>query len=281
MASPIIKLKRGTTKPANYTLSSGTQTGLTAGELGVLLDATNSRYAFYIGNTGGQAITFGCEVTTDTVWSTPSDYKIPTQNSIKTYIQSLGTPPSGGQASIEITSRSLTGSDGNVNGITANPTAIVKFGQLDYSTPTTGIPGLTYNTANGRFTYNGVTAINLLINYQVTWASPSSATTYNDVAAVRSSWIQKNPTNIGTPTDQMYGYNTLIIPPQVATTVGSVSGTMNGTATIPFVTNDTFEIQCRNHGAAASFIRSSSLVNIGSGSITNFTKASNIQIVKI
>lgn len=281
MASPIIKIKRGTLKPPNYNLASGTQTGLTSGELGVLLDATNSRYAFYIGNQSGVAITFGCEVTTDAVWNPASDFKVPTQAAIKTYIQNLGGSPPSGSSSVEIISRSLTGPDGSVNGITANPTAIVKFGQLEFATPTTGIPGLAYNSTTGRFTYSGITAINLLITYQVTWSAPTSATTYNNLEAVRSSWIQKNPTGIGAPNTEMYGYNTLIIPPQAANSIGSVSGTMNGSAVIPFAAsaNETFEIQCRTQGAQ-TFIRTVSTLNTGSPT-TNFNKATNIQIAKI
>ena len=46
MASPIIKIKRGTLKPGTYSVTNipgqpTVQTGLTAGEMGVLIDPTN------------------------------------------------------------------------------------------------------------------------------------------------------------------------------------------------------------------------------------------------
>ena len=93
MANPILRIKQGNVKPGNYSVSTGL--GLTAGELGANLTGSGS-YGFYIGNTFGQAITFGCEVTIDSALggASPSDAKIPTQKALKTYVDALSVSAS-------------------------------------------------------------------------------------------------------------------------------------------------------------------------------------------
>ena len=87
MADPKIKIKRGTGKPSNWNGVSGT----TAGELYV--DFTNT--SFYIGNTFGQAITFGNLIDSDPNLTANSDKRIPTQKAVKTYAEANLSSPSG------------------------------------------------------------------------------------------------------------------------------------------------------------------------------------------
>ena len=270
MASPIIKIKRGNTKPGSYTINGSNQTGLTAGEMGVMIDSANSRYAFYIGNNVGEAITYGCEITTDTAWTTTSDYKIPTQSAIKSYIASLGSPSGGSTAIISRYHQRST--DGTIT-INAATTSNVLFGATDFSVGT--IP-LSY--ASGVFTNTSATeTLTLLITYQITWDILTQATTYNTTDAVRSAWIQKS----GTPVDQnVFGFNSLIVPPQASTSSGAVSGTQNSSSVIRLAPGFTFAIQARNHGTLSRNIAETSQVN-NTGLVTNFTRATNIQIARI
>ena len=79
MADPKIKIKRGIGKPSNW---NGV-IGATAGELYV--DFTNT--SFYIGNTFGEAITFGNLIDPDPNLTANSDKRIATQKAVKTYAQ--------------------------------------------------------------------------------------------------------------------------------------------------------------------------------------------------
>jgi hypothetical protein len=78
MANPKIKIKTGTGKPSNWNGTSGA----TAGELYVDLSNTS----FYIGNTFGQAITFGNLIDSDINLTANSNTRIPTQKAVKSYI---------------------------------------------------------------------------------------------------------------------------------------------------------------------------------------------------
>ena len=92
MADPKIKIKRGTGKPSDW---NGV-TGATAGELYV--DFTNT--SFYIGNTFGQAITFGHFVDGGTL-GTNSDIRVPTQKAVKSYVDGkFGSIPGATSADI-------------------------------------------------------------------------------------------------------------------------------------------------------------------------------------
>lgn len=109
MPNPLFKIKRGTTKPSSW---NGT-TGITAGEM--CIDTTN--LSFYIGNTFGQAITFGRPVVADSTLGgvSTTDSKIATQKSIKTYTDSvLGSLPGAGPTDI-IFIRQITTGDSTVN----------------------------------------------------------------------------------------------------------------------------------------------------------------------
>jgi hypothetical protein len=92
MADPKIKIKRGTGKPSDWNGVSGA----TAGELYV--DFTNT--SFYIGNTFGQAITFGHFVDGGTL-GTNSDIRVPTQKAVKSYVDGkFGSLPGATSADI-------------------------------------------------------------------------------------------------------------------------------------------------------------------------------------
>ena len=125
-AKPILKIKTGSTKPDDFnsTLNQGTvvsTTGLTAGELGAVVTAPN--YAFYIGNNFGKAITFGAEISIDDTLggNSSSDYKLPSQKALKTYIdQNIGGP---GSSEVKITSRYLE----NDISVSSNLQSVVTF----------------------------------------------------------------------------------------------------------------------------------------------------------
>lgn len=99
MADPRVKIKRGSGKPPNWNGVSGT----TAGELYV--DLTNT--SFYIGNTFGQAITFGHFVDGGTL-GTNSDLRVPTQKAVKTYIDAKFSSVAGLTSSDIIFVRNIT-----------------------------------------------------------------------------------------------------------------------------------------------------------------------------
>lgn len=98
---PILKIKKGNNRPSDYSVTTfnppglpsySVQSGLSAGELGV--DLGNN--VFYIGNNLGKAITFGCPVDADVnLGSVASNFKIPTQKAVKTYVDTNVTtaPP--------------------------------------------------------------------------------------------------------------------------------------------------------------------------------------------
>ena len=278
MAKPILKIKTGITgKPGNYfeNTSGGiviSTSGLTAGELGANLAAGS--YGFYIGNNLGQAITFGCEVTIDSAFTNPSDAKIPTQKALKTYI---AVAAANAGAPVRIMSKYsaanlLVGS----NAIATQLFAVNEF--------TSTLDDLTYTstgTNNGRFTNNSGNTINLLITYQITWTGVGSNRPYNSREIVRSAWIQKSGS---VSIDNMYGFTSLLCPPIASTTIGAITGTQNGSATIELLSGHSFAIQCKNHGTAATNTTNTATINIGTvigSSVTNFNRATRIQIVKV
>ena len=283
MAKPILKIKTGISgKPGNYTqtLTNGIVTatsGLTAGELGANLAAGS--YGFYIGNTFGQAITFGCEVTIDSTLGgiSPSDAKIPTQKALKTYIAAAATTA----APAKIMSRYSSG-DLAVSG---NISVIQSFDTSELST----ISGLAYGGVVGLngisyFTNTTIDPIHLLICYQITWTGFTSTQGNQSYASrdiVRSAWIQVYRPSYDNLTSDMYGFTSLLCPLLASTNTGALTGTQNGSATIELLSGHSFAIQCKNHGTAATSTTNTATINIGSGSITNFNRATRIQIVKV
>ena len=276
MAKPILKIKTGINgKPGPYTqtLTNGIVTatsGLTAGELGANLAAGS--YGFYIGNNLGQAITFGCEVTIDSAFTTPSDAKIPTQKALKTYI---AVAAANAVAPVRIMSKYSTAT----LSVGSNAIATQLFASDEF---TSTFDDLTYTT-NGRFTNNTTSStINLLICYQITWTGFGSNRPYNSSEIVRSAWIQKAFSN-SVPADNVYGFTSLLCPPALNTDAGVITGTQNGSATITLQPAEYFTIQCKNHGTATN---TTNIATIGTGiggqqPITNFNRATRIQIVKV
>jgi hypothetical protein len=281
MAKPILKIKTGISgKPGNYTqtLTNGIVTatsGLTAGELGANLAAES--YGFYIGNTFGQAITFGCEVTIDPAFITPSDAKIPTQKALKTYI---AVAAANAGAPVRIMSKYSA-----ANLSVGSNTIVTQLFASDEFTSTfavnAGVADLTYNNSDGRFTNNTTSTINLLICYQITWTGVGSNRSYNSSEIVRSAWIQKSGS---VAIDNIYGFTSLLCPPIASTTIGAITGTQNGSATITLQPAEYFTIQCKNHGTGASTTTNTATIGTGIGGqqpITNFNRATRIQIVKV
>lgn len=115
MADPKIKIKRGTGKPSDWNGVSGT----TAGELYV--DLTNT--SFYIGNTFGQAITFGNFVDGGTL-GTNSDLRVPTQKAAKTYIDAKFSSVAGLTSSDIIFVRNITQAENLFSGEEENSNVV-------------------------------------------------------------------------------------------------------------------------------------------------------------
>ena len=276
MAKPILKIKTGISgKPGNYfeNTSGGiviSTSGLTAGELGANLAAGS--YGFYIGNNLGQAITFGCEVTIDSAFTNPSDAKIPTQKALNTYI---AVAAANAGAPVKIMSKYSA-----ANLSVGSNTIVTQLFASDEFTSTFASTDLNYTNSDGRFTNNTnpAIAINLLITYQITWTGVGSNRLYNSSEIVRSAWIQKSGS---VSIDNIYGFTSLLCPPIASTTIGAITGTQNGSATITLQPAEYFTIQCKNHGTAASTTTNIATIGTGTGSITNFNRATRIQIVKV
>ena len=115
MADPRVKIKRGSGKPPNWNGVSGT----TAGELYV--DLTNT--SFYIGNTFGQAITFGHFVDGGTL-GTNSDLRVPTQKAVKTYIDAKFSSVAGLTSSDIIFVRNITQAENLFSGEEENSNVV-------------------------------------------------------------------------------------------------------------------------------------------------------------
>jgi len=277
MAKPIIKIKTGTVKPSDYTetFSGGivaSTSGLSAGELGATITAPN--YAFYIGNNLGKAITFGAEVSTDILLggANASDFKVATQRALKTYVDDniVGGP---GGSVVQIISRYST----TTQSVTTNAEIGVQFDTQDFIS-SGGITDLTYTA--GTFTNNSANTIYLLITYQITWSGFSTTSSYNSRNIVRSAWVQKSFTG-SVAADNVYGFTTLLCPPLASNVAGALTGTQNGTAVLELSQGQSFNIRCKNHGAATTSISASSFYNPSAGFANNFSKATNVQIVKL
>ena len=277
MAKPIIKIKTGTVKPSDYTetFSNGIVTstsGLSAGELGATITAPN--YAFYIGNNLGKAITFGAEVSTDILLGgvNASDFKVATQRALKTYVDDniVGGP---GGSVVQIISRYST----TTQSVTTNAEIGVQFDTQDFIS-SGGITDLTYTA--GTFTNNSANTIYLLITYQITWSGFATTSSYNSRNIVRSAWVQKSFTG-SVAADNVYGFTTLLCPPLASNVAGALTGTQNGTAVLELSQGQSFNIRCKNHGTATTSISASSFYNPSSGFANNFSKATNVQIVKL
>jgi hypothetical protein len=268
MANPILRIKQGNVKPGNYSVIAGS--GLTAGELGANLTGSGS-YGFYIGNTFGQAITFGCEVTTDSAFTTPSDAKIPTQKALKTYVDALSVSAS----PVGIISRysgTALDPDGNLL-VSANTPTTQLFASSEF-TQTIAITDLTYS--NGTFTNNSGNIMYLLVTYQITWIPPTNISL--NFNAVKGAWIQKTFIN-SVPADNVYGFTSLLLQPTLSTLAGAIRGTQNGSAIIALAAGDSFSIQCRS--SVTTNTTSTATINITGTSATNFTRATRIQIVRL
>lgn len=268
MPKPIVKIKKGNTRPGNYNPVNGS--GLTAGELGINLTDN----AFYIGNNLGQAITFGAEISTDTELGgpSPSDNKIPTQKAIRSFI---GSNPSTGVIA-SMSRYSAAPQPVNANSVLTG----VAFASEEFN-----IGALDLTIINNLYTYSGTTTGYYLINYQLTWQGFSTTQQYNTREIVRSAWIQKTSTAAGFNLQQnVYGFSTILCPPLALTAanIGSINGVQSGIGIISLTSGESFRIDCKNHSSANYNV---GLVNCqinNAGTLaTNFSRASRLQIFKI
>ena len=267
MANPILRIKQGNLKPVNYSVISGS--GLTAGELGANLTGSGSS-GFYIGNTFGQAITFGCEVTTDSALggATPSDAKIPTQKALKTYVDTISVSAS----PVGIISRYSSGD----LAVSANTPIGLTFANSEF-TQTILDTHLIYTNSDGRFTNNSGNIMYLLVTYQITWVVPSVSVSLN-LNPAKSAWIQKSSLSNDAPLNNVYGFTSLLLQPALNASAGAITGTQNGSAIIALAAGDYFAIQCRS--PVVTSITDTAKVNLGTFT-TNFTRATRIQIVRL
>jgi len=248
--NPIIKIKKGLNKPANYsqTVQNGIvvgTTGLTAGELGVIL--TEGNYNLYVGNNLGQAITYGCEISTDVTLggATPSDSKIPTQKAIKDFASSLASG-----SAYPIQSR-IAGGNTTVNpsGLIGATGYKVAF-SINDSTNSTGTPFLTANSpANNTFTNNTGTDITVLVTYQIAWSLFTATQAYGSRNICRAAWIQKNPdsTVVDNLNSTKYGFTNTQLPILASGLAGAMSGSQSGSSVFRLATGESFSIMCRNY----------------------------------
>jgi hypothetical protein len=271
MAKPIVKIKKGNNKPLDYQFNLGIQLGLTAGELGVNL----TDKAFYIGDNFGKAITFGAEISTDITLggATPSDNKIPTEKAIRTFIGA--SPPT--TSSTAIISRYSSGPI-TINALATAPIAFSSFEFADVGTTNLDV------TSNNLFTYNGSNTGYYLITYQICWALFPSTQVYNTREIIRSSWIQKNPSDTQNLGINVYGFSTLLCPPLGSSNIGAINGVNCGSAVISLTNGQSFSILCRNHASAnynAGLVNCQ--INLGGSPPlqTNFSRASRLQIIKL
>jgi hypothetical protein len=271
MAKPIVKIKKGNSKPLDYQFNSGQQYGLTAGELGVNLTDN----AFYIGDNSGKAITFGAEISTDDTLggNNPSDNKIPTEKAIRTFIGA--SPPT--TSSTAIISRY------SVSSIQITPlqTAAIAFLGVEYAD--VGTTNLTVSELSNLFTYNGSGTGYYLITYQICWSLFGQTQQYNSREIIRSSWIQKNPSDNANLGVNIYGFSTLLCPPLGQSNVGAINGVNCGSAVISLTSGESFSILCRNHASTnydAGLLQCNINLN-GSSQSINFLKATRLQIVKL
>jgi len=290
MANPIIKIKTGSSKPEDYTLTtiSGntTQKGLTAGELGAVV--TPPDYAFYIGNNSGKAITFGNEISTDNSLgsSNPSDFKIPTQKAVKEFIDN-NCFSSGSQ--IESASYYVS-SDKQIASLADEQKLL--FGGLEYST----IPSSILSVSTNSDTFSSFTNTSFqdtyyfLVCYQITWDWFASTQTYNSAGIIRSAWIQKAgpinypPTEFLNVAENVYGFSTLLCPPLQNTSLGAITGTQTASAVIELKPLQGFTINVRNHSGSLTNVLSQGRINNGfpgSPQQINFERATRLQIVKL
>lgn len=268
MANPILRIKQGNLKPVDYSVITGS--GLTAGELGANLTGSGS-YGFYIGNTFGQAITFGCEVTTDSVFTTPSDAKIPTQNALKTYVDALSVSAS----PVGIISRysGLSNDTAGNLSVSANTPTTQLFASSEINPQTIASTDLTY-ASNGTFTNNSGNIMYLLVTYQITWILPTSISL--NFNAVKGAWIQKSGS---VPEDNVYGFTSLLLQPTPSTLAGAITGTQNGSAIIALAAGDSFSIKCRS--SVNTLTTNIASINITGTQEINFRRATRIQIVRL
>ena len=277
-ANPILKIKTGSSRPGTYTQIGNpvtSTTGLTAGELGAILTPNN--YNFYIGNTFGIAVTFGCEVSTDVSLGI-SDSKISTQKALKTYIDTTIV----GASSTGIMSLYATGAaaGGDVISLGIGASGHLRFSVVEFSS----IGGVAHAiTTPGYSIFENTTNANLslLVTYQLGWTGFSSSQSYNTSSVVRSAWIQLGGTPAAT---RIYGFNTLLCPAVNTSLVGAMTGVQGAAAVIILTPGQTFTIKCMNHSGASTTTNVNTYVNTVGGAanyVLNSRKATNIQIVQL
>lgn len=287
MANPIIKIKTSTTQfPPDYDESTGR--GLTFGELGARI-GTNLN-GLYIGGTGPKAIRIGSEVSDDNSLANNSPFFIPTQRSVRSYVNNsinsinLSAP--------FIISRYIS-SDLNfpVTVQTAGSFRGVRTIGWDAVDFTSGTSGLIFIQDDGTFTNsgdnqeligysgafargNGLPPVRLNVTYQLMWSQ--AITEFPATMALqKTQWIEtyyKTGTNTIEQTGT-YGFSTCIVTPVLDITNNVYDGIINASCSFTLRENERFIVKAwNNDGSATKILASNQLVP---------SKATRIQIVGI
>ena len=282
MAKAIVRIKSGTAaSPGPYNAANGT--GLTYGELGARIQ--NNFNSLYIGS-DNQPIMIGAEVSDDVTLSSNSQYKIPTQGAVKTYVDNIIssnnlTPPF-------FLSRYSNELVYNVtvpfsfNGVQTvrweNPDIITQQSPLEYISndgffPT---PGFLISTEyRGAFRNSSSNAIRVNVIYQIMWSQTAGSIPEEDSKLQKNQWIetynkfsQVDRTITGT-----YGFSSLVITRVLNNTSSVYDGIANASAIFTLNPNERFVVKAWNIGGSATkILASNDLVT---------SKATRIQIVGI
>lgn len=243
MANPIIKIKSSTTSfPPEYNEITGA--GLTFSELGARI--TPNIYGLYIGSTGTAAIRIGSEIADDSTLGSPgggSPYKIPTQRSIRNYVNN--SISSINNTSPFVISRYSSGVGFLVGG---DKEKIVNFENLDFAI---GSVNLVY--LNGTFTNNGETALKINIIYQIMWRQ-SASSPLNTNQLNRSQWIE-------TSTGGKYAFTTCVMTPVTDLQDEDVDTCVNASCILSLGPGEFFTVKAYNHsGSTTNIIGSNGLI---------------------
>ena len=181
MANPILKIKRDIN-------TSNIPSGLTSGELFVNL-LTNT---LYVGDTYGISIPICGEVTTEINSNSNSNYNIPTQKAVKTYIDNIEPISNTGIEKRKTATLQANGYNTNVRVL------FNSFEGIDT------LSGITYS--GGTFTNITQDTITLNVQYAVNTLTPRPSS--SSTSGCRLSWIQTSNGKIyGSKTERTYDAN--------------------------------------------------------------------------
>jgi hypothetical protein len=178
MENPILKIKRNIN-------TSNIPSGLTSGELFVNL-VTNT---LYVGDTYGISKPICGEVTPEINLNSNSNYKIPTQKAVKSYIDNIEPTSTTGIEKRKTVVAQANGYNTNVRVLFTNIEGV------------DNLIGITYS--GGTFTNITQSTITLNVQYAVNTLTPRPST--SSTTGCRLSWIQTSDNKIyGSKTERTY-----------------------------------------------------------------------------